>query len=586
MSEENEGTDIVESVAEMTGVSIPIYALRGAISCCTDADAMRHMSGVYVHSFDGNLRIAASDGHRLFVASFEDLKLPDWLIDGGVLISADDLKPRLALLDKLENTTALISFAKGASHVQVSDAADSVIFKLYPIADATFPDYQAGVVEKALGAFSREAGDFQPVGYSAGYLKDVGAMAKLLASDYVRVYSSSAVEPSVVVFDQAPGVVLYLMPSKVDSPLAPQTAKLLEGPIKGTIAALRAHQTRWEQKLEQLPPDAGETERSTIEEKVAEYQARIAKVITAANPPSLPSPFESYQLQLKQRMGDDYQQWANYVQSWFDDGFTVDDAVLHAEEIAAKEADEKAMQDEEHSAHADLRNERAALSNKKRKTAARDFLKDVRLDLVARGWTGDLANAGEADQAFADGYDVDEFVTVITGREKENAEVVSEKPGTIMAFMTDIDQLLAEKNLKAQDLLEDTPFAEWFEAGLTPQQALDRGLEAWLRTPAEAVQEDEPPMTQDQPAPAPVHLGDAEERPDNIGGFIDAVMVGIVSRHGEVEKAMRRKITAAATKGFVADKTVAEVIEEVCFDNFPTPAVEEAIEEPQLEAAE
>jgi hypothetical protein len=49
--------------------------------------------------------------------------------------------------------------------------------------------------------------------------------------------------------------------------------KSLGTPIDRTIAALRAHKTRWEQKLR----TAAEAERGDIEAKIADYDARIAQ---------------------------------------------------------------------------------------------------------------------------------------------------------------------------------------------------------------------------------------------------------------------------------------------------------------------
>jgi hypothetical protein len=45
---------------------------------------------------------------------------------------------------------------------------------------------------------------------------------------------------------------------------------------KGTVAALRAHRTRWEQKLLATTDDA---ERESIKAKIAEYDARIAELV-------------------------------------------------------------------------------------------------------------------------------------------------------------------------------------------------------------------------------------------------------------------------------------------------------------------
>ncbi len=103
-----------------------------------------------------------------------------------------------------------------------------------------------------------------------------------------------------------------------------------------------------------------------------------------------------------------------------------------------------------------------------------------------------MINAKESDEAFAAGYTADEFVATISGRE---AAASSEPgPATIIAFMEVIDQLLAERNLTTKDLLDDTPFTEWFKAGLSPAQALERGLDAWLCGPSEPLAPQEPQL--------------------------------------------------------------------------------------------
>ena len=291
--------DEIETVGKSEPVVLPIYALRGAIACTADDKTPdKSNTGVFIHRVEDTIRVVAKDGHRLFVASLEqgkDAKIPGWL-DDGVLIPAADLKPRLGLIEKLENTTAIVSFTQNAAHVTVSDQIEACVFKMRPI-PAQFSNYQL-VVERMSGAFSREVEtDWKPVGYSAAYLKEVGAMAKVLGSEFVRVYSSTEYEPSVFCFDEAPGVVLYLMPSKISSALDPQTARLLAGPIQGTIRALTAHQTRWEMKLDPKHREANgmiaepsEFERSEIEAKIDHFKKRIANVIANANPPALPAP--------------------------------------------------------------------------------------------------------------------------------------------------------------------------------------------------------------------------------------------------------------------------------------------------------
>jgi hypothetical protein len=286
-SNENTAVDgAAVRVPDLSAIRLPLYALKGALHCIGDEETRPYLQGVFLHSVEQSIRVVATDGRRMMVTSVDKADktdIPDWL-EEGLLIPGPDLWPRIGFLEKLKAGTATISYAKGAPRVIVSDVTGDVLFRLAPL-QVAFPDYQR-VIETSSGAFSREvAADLTPVGYAAGQLKDVSAIAKVLDCEHIRIYSSTDGAPSIITFDEAPGSVLYLMPVTVRDPMPAQTARLLDGPIKGTIAALRAHQTRWEQRLE----TAAEAERELIEEKVEEYKKRIAGVLAQLTP-ALPAP--------------------------------------------------------------------------------------------------------------------------------------------------------------------------------------------------------------------------------------------------------------------------------------------------------
>ncbi len=556
----------IETVPALSSVKVPLYALKGALACSSDEETRFYLNGVYIHRIEQSIRVAGTDGKRLFVCMIEqgDMELPAWL-DAGVIIPRDELKPRLSFLDKLKEGTAVISFAPGAAKVVLSNANDDTVFRMEPV-NGTFPDYQTGVIDKTHGAFTREASaDFEAVGYDAGYLKEVGAIAKVLDSDYVRVFSSTAGEPSVITFDSAPGVILYLMPSTIKTALAPQTAKLLEGPIKGTIAALKAHQTRWQQRYDDLPGTAPESEREAIQIKIEEYVLRIANVIKQANPPALPSPFESFNLELKRRISaEDYQLAEPHVQGWVDDGVSVDVAIAAVEELAAAAAEEANRRAEELDGRQPLIEERAALGIKKRKTASREFLKDVRIDLASRHLDGNLANAGDVESHFTNGFTVEEVVARIIEAEGLK-DTGTGQPGTLESFTAEVDQLLAGGKgvLSVSELPAEVPIADWFDAGLTPAEAAVRCVE-WVsveQAPEDGIKE---------PAPRPEHVGD----------FVEAVMTGLIARVGDLVKPTRRKVTAAATSGFAGalevNQVVDDVIENAAHYGITIPAIEYA----------
>ena len=475
-----EHDEVVVTVPKLSYVRVPIYALRGAISCCASEESRPALCGVYVHREDNAVRVVSSDGHRLFVASLEypeGVEMPDWL-DAGVIIPAEALKPRVSLIEKLENTTAIIGFAKNAPKLLVSDPREDCVFKMNPVM-SQFPEYQR-MIEASTPSFSREvSADFVPVGYDAAYLKDVGALAKLLESENVRVYSSTETAPSVIVFDSAPGVVLYLMPKLVKSPLAPQTARVLAAPIKGTLAALRAHQTRHEQRLNGA---ATEAERNEILDKIEEYKKRIAAVIANASPAALPAPAAA------------------------EPEISTDDlkAALEQEPAGEKDAEAEALEVS--------RAERARLTGKKLKSACRDFLRHVRAKLRSQhGLEDTAADAGVVDRLFLEGYSLEQVVAKIAeehapepeaeqtgeaeaGQAEADAGEQSAEPGTevkapelepaitIMSWTRALDLILDEKT-GGHLLHDETPLQDWFDAGLTPEQAAERVIDGFYRLP-------------------------------------------------------------------------------------------------------
>jgi DNA polymerase III sliding clamp (beta) subunit (PCNA family) len=126
MENENE----VQSIPTLEAINLPLYALRTALTCASDEESRRYLNGVFVHATDDEYRIAATDGIRLFVYSTPieservGASVPEW-VRKGLLIPREGLKERLALLDKLEYSTAAIAYATGAGHLVISDTHDT-----------------------------------------------------------------------------------------------------------------------------------------------------------------------------------------------------------------------------------------------------------------------------------------------------------------------------------------------------------------------------------------------------------------------------------------------------------------------------
>lgn len=283
MENENE----VQSIASFEAVPLPLYVLQTALTVASKEETRYYLNGVYVHSRGSELRVAATDGTRLFVHSQplphgEGVVVPAWL-SSGVIIPREGLKERLALLAKDDQVTAKIDYAINAPHLLLSDIGDSCVFKLKPV-DGTFPDYQT-IIDGLSSFGAHKVEDMHSTSYNSGYLKDVGVVAKMLDAKSVRIFASEKPnDPTLITFPENPMAILIVMPMNEGSrAIGTGASQIVSGAISGTVAALRAHRTRWADKAEQGNKAA--------EKRVEEYDARIAAILAAANPvPALPAP--------------------------------------------------------------------------------------------------------------------------------------------------------------------------------------------------------------------------------------------------------------------------------------------------------
>jgi hypothetical protein len=282
-----------EPVAPLEPITVPIVALKAALSVTgakrtevsgKKTDIPANLQGVNIAALDGEIRISATDGRQLFAYSVgvsAEEKLPDWLA-GGVTLSLDLLKEQLVMLEKVGAENAVIAYQTNAPRLILSDPHEVVSFRTLPVADK-FPVY--GNVFSDIDLSARSTVDLESTGYQAGYLKGVADLAKVLESNTVQIFASSGPgKPTLIIFPGRPGAALVLMPLiNEDVQIAQPTMRVLAGPIAGTLAALRAHRTRWEKKLAKLPTSR------PIQKKIAEYDERI-NAIVGRTAPVLPAP--------------------------------------------------------------------------------------------------------------------------------------------------------------------------------------------------------------------------------------------------------------------------------------------------------
>ena len=286
-----DGEVAAEPVAALEPVRVPVLALKAALTCTgvkyADLDGKKHdvadeLQGVNIASRDGEIRISATDGHRLFAYSqaAAGANLPDWL-EAGVTISLGLLRDALGLIEKLGGDDVVVSYQTEAPRVLLSDPREHVTFRSFPLA-GTFPKYDS--VLSGIDLSGHTTLDLDSTAYQAAYLKGAADLAKLLGSKSVQVFGAAGEgKPTLVTFPGCPGAVLVLMPLVTETTIAPQTARVIGGAIAGTLAALRAHRTRWEKKLAKMPSSRA------IQKKIEEYDQRIDAIVSRTAP-ALPAP--------------------------------------------------------------------------------------------------------------------------------------------------------------------------------------------------------------------------------------------------------------------------------------------------------
>jgi hypothetical protein len=283
-----------ERVAALEPVRVPALAIKAALSCTgekvTDIHGKKHdvpdqLRGVNIASRDGEIRVSATDGHRLlaFSVPMPANSLPAWL-KAGVTVSIELLKEQLAMIDKF-GEAVVVSYQTNAPRVLLSDPSEHVTFRSFPV-ESEFPNYDNMLAGIDLSA--RMTVDLASTAYQAAYLKGVADLAKLLESSTVQVFGSSNPEQATLItFPGCPGAVLLLMPVLVDKnqSLTTEQARILLPTTNGTIGALRANRTRTMARLEKQPNNRA------LQKKVADYDQRIEALLNRTQPKAaLPAP--------------------------------------------------------------------------------------------------------------------------------------------------------------------------------------------------------------------------------------------------------------------------------------------------------
>ena len=282
-----------EKLLQPETIAVPAALMLAAEAVSGKDDERPWLEGVFLHSKDGQGRVAGTDGARMFLGAFPlPAEPPSWLSD-GVILSSDSLRPRVSMIAKAngEASVVKISFAKGLAKATMTDATGDMQF-VTPLCTGTFPDYDRVIGMNSFTA-SEARRDWEPVGLNSTYLKQCGDIAKMLESGLpkqlrskdgivVRAYTGDASAPMVFDFPSWPGALLVVMPSKLASiNISPETTLLLTPALRGTIGALRGQVTRQLMRAQEATTDA---EREEAETQAKEFQDRVEAMLKRLPP--------------------------------------------------------------------------------------------------------------------------------------------------------------------------------------------------------------------------------------------------------------------------------------------------------------
>lgn len=288
-----------ETIPALSATHLPVTLLRAALACVGTDKNRPYLNGVHLSRRDNSIHVAGTDGHRMFVGSHtpdidpttnQNAAIPEWLDGAGVTIPSEGLKAMLALFGPgKEEPTAAIRYATGARRIEISDIFDRMTFRLNPL-DGSYPDIYA-VMSGAAGTLAnRESAPLDSVAFNGKYLLAAGELAGILNASALNLFASEPNEAAIITFAGVDGAVLYLMPTKTASTaIGAATAAIIAPALNyhGTLAALRAHQTRQATKADDETQP--ESVRVAARAKVGDYESRIAAILSGTVK-ALPAP--------------------------------------------------------------------------------------------------------------------------------------------------------------------------------------------------------------------------------------------------------------------------------------------------------
>jgi DNA polymerase III beta subunit, central domain len=275
---------IIENPKDVTYLNVRRSVLEALVMVAAKDDVRHYLEGVHLHADKREVRAVATNGHTLLLHSTQSAEdVPPWLQGDGLIIPREGLALALATFAKIKDDEGevhpllQVGYASGHAFVTLREISQTATFRLRAI-DGKFPDYRK-VIESAgrvLAGGERLA--LSGVSLNGDYLKQAAAIGGKFDAKSITPFVGDADDtPVVISFQGEPGALFIVMPMKADAEtqMPVQTLALIGKGLEGTLAALKAVQTRQKNALSEAKSEA---EKKPIEASMREREQRIAAV--------------------------------------------------------------------------------------------------------------------------------------------------------------------------------------------------------------------------------------------------------------------------------------------------------------------
>jgi hypothetical protein len=285
----------LESPKDLTYLTMRLDVLEACLMVASKKDVRHYLEGVFLHADKGELRAVGTNGSTLLLHSSQHVPSagcatpPDWL-SAGVILPRETLALALSAISKNngQSDAVQIGYCAGHGYAVVRDIAEFATFRLR-VVDGTFPSYQK-VIEQAGTVLA--GGERQPLtgtSMQGEYLKQAAAIGAKFGAKGITPFAGASGTPTVVTFFGEPGALFLIMPLQVQSAeqMPSQTMALIGRGLEGTLAALKATQTRQKKQLAEIKDEKA---KAAMEAVIAARDERIATVQIAIKGKLLEAP--------------------------------------------------------------------------------------------------------------------------------------------------------------------------------------------------------------------------------------------------------------------------------------------------------